>query len=102
MKIDGSKAQQAFEAYRNAPDAARTNGPEPQPATATTKAQAPDRAEISEHGRQFARALDAVRQSPETRADLVSSLKKQVQDGTYTVDGKRLAETLARHIDVNA
>jgi flagellar biosynthesis anti-sigma factor FlgM len=102
MRINSSKAHEAFAAYNKVPDATRTSGSEAQATNAISKPQAPDRAEISENGRQFAQALDAVRQSPETRADLVSSLKQQVQSGTYTINGEQLADKIAQHIDVTA
>lgn len=102
MRIDSNKVHEAFAAYSTTADATRAATSESPATQATNKPQAPDRAEISAHGRQFAQAIDAVRQSPETRADLVSSLKQQVQDGTYTIDGRRLADTIAQHIDLKA
>ena len=103
MRIDSGAAQAALAAYRStAADPTRSATDGTQAAGATSKPQAPDSAEISTHGRQFAQALDAVRQSPDTRTQLVASLRNQVQTGTYTVNGQQLAAKIAQHIDLGA
>lgn len=103
MKIDNSMAQQAYAAYRNSADPVKTGGAQQQPqSAAVAKPQQPDKVELSAKSRQYSQALAAARNAPATRADLVASLRTQVQNGTYQVDSQSLATAVARHVDVRA
>ncbi len=53
-----------------------------------------DRIELSEFARLVHRATDQVRASPAERADLIASLRAEIDAGTYTVDARLVAERL--------
>jgi negative regulator of flagellin synthesis FlgM len=99
MKINSSAAQQAQELYRK-----QNEQPKPPSGgvSAATGAQKPDRADISAAGRLKAQALDAVASAPDTRADLVNSLRSQIQSGTYQVNEQQLATHILNQVDVGA
>jgi flagellar biosynthesis anti-sigma factor FlgM len=99
LKINSSAAQQAQELYRK-----QTEQPKPPTGggSAATGTQKPDRADISTAGRLKAQAMDAVAAAPDTRADLVNSLRSQVQSGTYQVNEQQLASHILNQVDVGA
>jgi negative regulator of flagellin synthesis FlgM len=50
--------------------------------------------DISERARELARAFQAVDEAPDVRADKVTELQKQIEDGTYQVPAEALARKL--------
>lgn len=63
------------------------------------KAGQTDQVEISSIGKDIQTAKKAVSQTPDIREELTTPLKKQVQDGTYDVDGMTFAERLLQKYD---
>ena len=64
--------------------------------------QAPsDTVEISDQARELARARQAVDAAPEVRSDKVASIKKRIEDGTYSVSPELLARKLLQNNDNN-
>jgi negative regulator of flagellin synthesis FlgM len=60
--------------------------------------QAPsDTVEISDQARELARARQAVDAAPEVRSDKVASIKKRIEDGTYSVSPELLARKLLQN-----
>jgi len=60
-----------------------------------TEVQGPsDTVEISDEARELARARQAVDAAPEVRSDKVASIRKRIQDGTYSVSPELLARKL--------
>ena len=55
---------------------------------------AADTMELSDRAKRFGFALEAVRDTPEIRADLVNALKAKVEAGTYTESGEKIAEKI--------
>ena len=53
-----------------------------------------DHLRLSDEGRIRARSADAVRATPEVRADVVQRLRAAIADGTYESDPARLAARL--------
>jgi flagellar biosynthesis anti-sigma factor FlgM len=53
-----------------------------------------DTVEISDQARELARARQAVDAAPEVRSDKVASIKKRIEDGTYSVSPELLARKL--------
>lgn len=51
-----------------------------------------DRLQISSTGKDLQIAKNAVAQAPDVRRDVVSSLKSQINNGTYDVSGESFAE----------
>lgn len=61
---------------------------------ATKKAGFMDQFQISSAGKDIQSAKVAVAQAPDIRADLVSSIKEEINDGTYSVDAGSFADKL--------
>ena len=55
---------------------------------------------LSTDARILAEAQRSAQEAPEVRQDKVDALKEQVQNGTYTVDNRRVAQGLLRE-DIN-
>lgn len=53
-----------------------------------------DEVQISSTGREYQLAKQAVKDSPDVREELVSSLKKSMAKGTYQADEKSFADKL--------
>ena len=51
-----------------------------------------DQLQISSMGKDLQVAKSAVAQAPDVRADVVASLKEQINNGTYQVSGESFAE----------
>lgn len=51
-----------------------------------------DQLQISNMGKDLQVAKSAVAQAPDVRADVVASLKEQINNGTYQVSGESFAE----------
>ena len=49
---------------------------------------------VSSIGKDMKTAKDALKASPDVRADLVNSVKSRVQDGTYNVSAESFADKL--------
>ena len=58
-----------------------------------------DSLEISDRSRELARARQAVDAAPDVRADRVAEIKKQIEDGTYSVSPELLARKLLEGSD---
>ena len=57
--------------------------------------QAPsDSVQISDEARELAKARQAVDAAPEVRSEKVASIRKSIQDGTYSVSPELLARKL--------
>ena len=103
IRDSNGAAQQAYAAYRSAVDPGRVAGQGNERANTTSaRVQPPDHADISPEARRHAQALDAVRATPETRTQLVTSLQNQVQSGTYKIDDHALAQAIVQHTDLRA
>jgi len=57
-----------------------------------------DKISISEEAKDFQFALELIKKLPDTRAEKVERLKREVQAGTYNVDGKKIAEKMLESI----
>lgn len=53
-----------------------------------------DAVSVSEDARLMNVAMDTMRKTPETREDKVARLKAQIQAGTYSPEGKVIAERM--------
>ena len=58
------------------------------------KASFSDQLSLSSMGKDIQSAKAAVSQAPDVRADVVSSIKSQIQAGTYNVDAGSFADKL--------
>lgn len=61
---------------------------------AAKKTSFKDSLQLSSMGKDIQTAKTAVAQSPDIRADLVSSIKAEIQNGTYNVDAGSFADKL--------
>jgi flagellar biosynthesis anti-sigma factor FlgM len=53
-----------------------------------------DSVEISDRSRELARARQAVESAPEVRSEKVASIRKRIEDGTYSVSPELLARKM--------
>ena len=60
----------------------------------TSNAQAADKLEISQIGRDYQIAKNAVAAAPDVRADKVNAIKQQLASGTYNVSMEEVADKL--------
>ena len=63
-----------------------------QKAETAKKGSFSDQLQISNMGKDLQVAKSAVAQAPDVRADVVASLKEQINNGTYQVSGESFAE----------
>jgi negative regulator of flagellin synthesis FlgM len=61
-----------------------------------------DTVEISDRSRELARARQAVEAAPDVRSDKVAEIKKRIDDGTYSVSPRLLAQKLLEGSDESA
>ena len=64
------------------------------PTATPTAVGATDRVEVSDAGRAMQVATEALKQTPQIRADKVAELKARIADGTYQVPGVDIAERM--------
>ncbi|MCL2030223.1 MAG: flagellar biosynthesis anti-sigma factor FlgM [Oscillospiraceae bacterium] len=64
------------------------------PVKADAPKQAADQVDVSESSRLFAQALAAVRSAPDVRAERVEAVRSALQNGTYEVNSKLVAEKI--------
>lgn len=57
-----------------------------------------DQVKLSEQAIEFQHALKKVKEVEEIRTEKVENIKKQVQTGTYKIDGKKIAEKIIEDI----
>lgn len=81
-----------IDAYNQVSQLYRTNGTKKVNKTGTT--QAADKVEISQIGKDYQIAKQAVAQSADVREDKVNALREQIASGTYSVSMEDVAEKL--------
>lgn len=77
-----------------------------------TKADTRDTVSLTEKGREYRSAVHQAQMLPDVRMDRVTALRRQLADGTYRVEGDRVASsmmdetvennTVLKHIDLKA
>jgi len=60
-----------------------------------------DRLEVSKQAKDFQIALDKFKALPDIREEKVERLKKEVQAGTYNIEGRRIAEKILEGIELD-
>ena len=92
MRIDAvNKVNQLYEA------AGVSNG------IKSEKARKSDKCEISESGKAYQTAKQAVKMVPDVREDLVKDIKERIATGTYSFDSEEVADMLVeRYFDAKA
>jgi len=55
-----------------------------------------DRAEFSQQAQEIRKLAADIKNLPDVREDLVASLRERIQNGTYLVDSKQVAEMILR------
>lgn len=53
-----------------------------------------DQVKISEKAMEFQFAMQKIKEIPDVRREKVDTIKKQIESGTYEVDGKKIAEKI--------
>jgi len=63
--------------------------------------QTKDQLALSEGAKDFQVAMKAFRKLPEIREDKINAIKGQIQQGTYQVSGKEVADKILEGIYIN-
>jgi negative regulator of flagellin synthesis FlgM len=74
---------------KDAADKAK-NGQNPEQATG-------DKVLLSGKSKEIGRIQEAAKAAPEERAERVAAIKRQIENGTYNVDGRKVADALIKH-----
>jgi len=102
MNINSQKPPEHQVPSRTTPQAQNTqkpSGAEHKEQVAQAKKTAPaDRVQISDQSKQIADIMSAVNQLPDVRENKVQEIKKSVDAGTYTVDPRKIAESILKSI----
>ena len=102
MNISSSKPPENQGVNRNAQNAQNVQKPastdQKDQAAAVKKPASGDRVNISDRSKELADIMAAVNQVPEVRDQKVQEIKKSVEAGTYTVDPRRVAESILKSI----
>ncbi len=59
---------------------------------------APDQLSLSDEARAMAAARQAVSNAPDVREDKVAAIKQRIEDGTYSVSPRVLAQKIFEHV----
>ncbi|MBR2895659.1 MAG: flagellar biosynthesis anti-sigma factor FlgM [Oscillospiraceae bacterium] len=81
-----------IDAFNQVTQLYKTNSTKKAYKTSTT--QAADRLEISQMGKDYQIAKNAVAAAPDVRADKVNAIKQQLASGTYNVSMEEVADKL--------
>lgn len=95
MKINGTNGIDIARIYAQQ---AAEKRPEAERARGAGKADEADRAEFSDRAKElqtYRRALDEL---PPVRQELVDRLKREIEEGRYRPDDRRIAEGMAREL----
>jgi negative regulator of flagellin synthesis FlgM len=94
MKVtsNGIKAIETYAAQ------ARKSEDKNKPAVKGGLNQGSDRVEISRAARDIKTHMDALKQSPAMREELVADIKKRVQQGTYLPSAEKIADGLIKEL----
>ncbi len=102
MKIYSDKppeSQGPNRSAQNTQNVQKTTGTEQKEKTAQLKnASSADRVNISDQSKEIADIMSAVNQLPEVRENKVQEIQKSVDAGTYTVDPRKVAESILKSI----
>ncbi len=96
MKIGNEGAPSPLSIYRQQSEqVAQANE---QGAVKAQKPEAPkgDQVQLSDNAKMMAQAHGVASETPDVRAEKVSALREQVQNGTYQVDNKKVAEGIIK------
>lgn len=58
-----------------------------------------DGVEISEKAKDYQFALSKLKEVPEMRMEKVNKIKKEIESGTYNVEGKEIVDKMYEYID---
>ncbi|MCX7913276.1 MAG: flagellar biosynthesis anti-sigma factor FlgM [Thermodesulfovibrionales bacterium] len=96
MKIYNNKNPQLQDLSQNVQ---RINKIESKDASQTSKRISPtDKVDISNRAKEIAELMSAINQMPDIRSEKVAEIKKAIEDGTYVIDPKRIAESILREV----
>ncbi len=96
MKIGNEGTQSLLNIYRQQSEQVAPTGEQGGPRPAQAEAPKGDQVQLSDSAKMMAQAHGAATEAPEVRADKVAALREQVQNGTYQVDSKKVAEGILK------
>jgi negative regulator of flagellin synthesis FlgM len=99
MKINDSNVHINFEAYsQKVKDAGDARDQSP----AVSRETAPvDKVVLSPKAREIQEALNRIEDVPDVDMEKVTQVRRQIQAGTYQIDGRQIAERMMREMSSN-
>ncbi len=105
-----SNAQELLRILKEDPKAASVTSKEPVSGPQSTKTDRPrvqkgpegEKVSLSDHGKTAQHIQSAVESSPDVREDRVAEIKQAIDDGTYEVEPKKVAEAMLREHAVDS
>ncbi|MCC6441837.1 MAG: flagellar biosynthesis anti-sigma factor FlgM [Armatimonadetes bacterium] len=94
MKISGEEYLKVIKAYETTRTKAGKGVSSPTPPSPATPPA--DRAEFSQQAQEIRAVAAKIKDMPDVREDIVASLRERIQNGTYNVDSKQVAEMILR------
>lgn len=96
MLVTGKNLQDVLQSYARPTSTRSTEiGGRTSAAASSTSGGKRDTVQLSPLAVDVRRAIEALRSTPDVRQDLVRSLKRDIQAGTFTVDVEEIANQLA-------
>lgn len=89
MKISHSQMEQVAKLF-----AANMRTKRVEQAAGASPTQRPDKVELSRESREVQAAYQAIAETPDVRADVVSRIKVRIDSGTYNVSGREVAKKM--------
>ena len=94
MEIGGKIPPIRIDAYIN--NAKEKNKIAGSPADSANNVQRSDRVEFSQTARDVKDAREQLESIPDVREEKVNEIRGQIEDGTYKIDGKKIAHNMIR------
>ncbi len=99
MNIYSNKPPESLNPHRSAQTAQNVTGAEQKEKAVQMKNAAPaDRVDISGLSKEIAHIMSAVNHLPDVRDNKVQEIKRRVDAGIYTVDPRKVAESILKSI----
>jgi len=97
MLVTGKNLQDVLQSYARptATRSAEAGGRSATPISSAPSGGKRDTVQLSPLAVDVRRAIQELRSTPDVRQDLVRSLKRDIQSGTFTVDAEEIAKQLA-------
>ncbi|MTI46809.1 flagellar biosynthesis anti-sigma factor FlgM [Sporosalibacterium faouarense] len=93
MKISNNKIQKILQSYNSQ----QVNKKD----TKTSRLSKKDELKLSTEAKDFQTAMKAVKKIPDIRQEKVTSIKRQVETGTYEIDSGKIVEKMLSNVELD-